>query len=131
MIEARGLTKRFGETVAVDDLSFTIRSGVVTGFLGPNGAGKSTTIRMLLDLDLPTSGSATVDGRRYRDHKAPMCEVDRCDAAPFGGDGEEPRQPHSQQDRAAGSRAGPDVRLRDPAGPAVVAVSRAGSSRCW
>ncbi len=75
MIEARGLTKRFGETVAVDDLSFTVRPGVVTGFLGPNGAGKSTTMRMLLDLDLPTSGSATVNGRRYRDHKAPMCEV--------------------------------------------------------
>jgi ABC-2 type transport system ATP-binding protein len=75
MIEAVGLSKRFGETLAVDDLSFTVRPGVVTGFLGPNGSGKSTTMRMLLGLDRPSAGSARVNGRTYADHRAPMCEV--------------------------------------------------------
>ncbi len=75
MIEARGLTKRYGDKVAVDDLSFTARSGVVTGFLGPNGAGKSTTMRLLLGLDRPISGSSTVNGSRYADLAAPLCEV--------------------------------------------------------
>ena len=75
MIEARGLTKRYGDTVAVDALTFDIRPGVVTGFLGPNGAGKSTTMRMILGLDRPTSGSVHVGGSRYRDLAAPMHEV--------------------------------------------------------
>jgi len=75
MIEARGLTKRYGDKVAVDDLSFTVRPGIVTGFLGPNGAGKSTTMRMLLGLDAPTKGTATIGGRRYADHPAPLREV--------------------------------------------------------
>jgi ABC-2 type transport system ATP-binding protein len=75
MIEARGLTKRFGEKLAVDDLTFTVNPGVVTGFLGPNGAGKSTTMRMILGLDAPTGGEVTVNGRRYADHPAPLCEV--------------------------------------------------------
>ena len=75
MIEARGLTKRYGDTVAVDGLTFDIRPGVVTGFLGPNGAGKSTTMRMILGLDHPTAGSVDVGGRRYRDLAAPMREV--------------------------------------------------------
>jgi ABC-2 type transport system ATP-binding protein len=75
MIEAVGLSKRFGETLAVDDLSFTVRPGVVTGFLGPNGSGKSTTMRMLLGLDRPSAGSARVNGATYADHRAPMCEV--------------------------------------------------------
>ena len=75
MIEARGLVKRYGSTTAVDDLSFTIRPGLVTGFLGPNGAGKTTTMRMILGLDAPTQGSVTVDGRSYRDLPAPMREV--------------------------------------------------------
>ena len=75
MIEAQGLTKRYGDTVAVDGLSFDIRPGVVTGFLGPNGAGKSTTMRMILGLDRPTAGTVTVAGRRYRDLAAPMREV--------------------------------------------------------
>ncbi|MEJ5946595.1 ATP-binding cassette domain-containing protein [Pseudokineococcus basanitobsidens] len=75
MIEARGLTKRYGDKVAVDDLSFTVRPGSVTGFLGPNGAGKSTTMRLLLGLDRPSSGAALVGGRRYRDHRAPLREV--------------------------------------------------------
>ncbi|MBL7496223.1 ABC transporter ATP-binding protein [Frankia sp. CNm7] len=75
MIEARGLTKRYGGKVAVDDLSFTVRPGVVTGFLGPNGAGKSTTMRMILGLDRPTSGTVLVDGRHYRDLPAPARHV--------------------------------------------------------
>ncbi|HEX3824903.1 MAG TPA: ATP-binding cassette domain-containing protein [Mycobacteriales bacterium] len=75
MIEAVGLSKRFGTTLAVDDLTFTVRPGVVTGFLGPNGSGKSTTMRMLLGLDAPTAGRATVNGRPYVEHSAPMCEV--------------------------------------------------------
>ncbi|MBO2463482.1 ABC transporter ATP-binding protein [Actinomadura violacea] len=75
MIEARGLTKRYGDKTAVDDLSFTVRPGVVTGFLGPNGAGKSTTMRMILGLDRPTSGSVTVNGRPYSGHAAPLHEV--------------------------------------------------------
>ena len=75
MIEARGLVKRYGSTVAVSDLSFSIRPGLVTGFLGPNGAGKTTTMRMILGLDAPTRGSVTVDGRSYRDLPAPMREV--------------------------------------------------------
>jgi ABC-2 type transport system ATP-binding protein len=75
MIEARGLTKRYGDTVAVDDLTFTVRPGIVTGFLGPNGAGKSTTMRLVLGLDAPTSGSVTVNGRPYREHAAPLREV--------------------------------------------------------
>ena len=75
MIEAHGLTKRYGDKLAVDDLSFTVRPGVVTGFLGPNGAGKSTTMRMILGLDTPTRGSVTVNGRRYREHTAPLREV--------------------------------------------------------
>jgi ABC-2 type transport system ATP-binding protein len=75
MIEARGVTKRYGEKVAVDDLTFTVRPGVVTGFLGPNGAGKSTTMRMILGLDAPTSGEVTVNGKRYAEHAAPLHEV--------------------------------------------------------
>jgi ABC-2 type transport system ATP-binding protein len=75
MIEARGLTKRYADRLAVDDLSFDVRPGRVTGFLGPNGAGKSTTIRMILGLDRPTAGRVTVNGRRYADHAAPLREV--------------------------------------------------------
>src|SRR6201995_101922 len=75
MIEARGLVKRYGSTVAVDGLSFSIRPGLVTGFLGPNGAGKTPTRRMILGLAAPTHGSVTVDGRSYRDLPAPMREV--------------------------------------------------------
>ena len=75
MIDVDHLSKRYGETLAVDDLSFTIRPGQVTGFLGPNGAGKSTTMRMIVGLDKPSAGSVTVDGRRYRDLPAPLREV--------------------------------------------------------
>src|SRR3954452_3210032 len=72
MIDVEHLSKRYGETLAVDDLSFTIRPGQVTGFLGPNGAGKSTTMRMIVGLDKPSTGSVTVDRRRYRDLPAPL-----------------------------------------------------------
>ncbi|GJF04535.1 MULTISPECIES: ABC transporter ATP-binding protein [Pseudonocardia] len=75
MIEVRGLTKRYRATVAVDDLSFDVRPGVVTGFLGPNGAGKSTTMRMVLDLDRPDAGEVRIDGRRYRELSRPMRTV--------------------------------------------------------
>jgi ABC-2 type transport system ATP-binding protein len=75
MIEVRALVKRYGSKTAVDGLDFTVRPGAVTGFLGPNGAGKSTTMRVIVGLDAPTSGSATVNGRRYREHRAPLQEV--------------------------------------------------------
>jgi ABC-2 type transport system ATP-binding protein len=75
MIEACGLVKRYGLTVAVDGLSFTVRAGVVTGFLGPNGSGKSTTMRLLLGLDAPDAGEARVNGRRYADLPWPLRDV--------------------------------------------------------
>ncbi|SFU08948.1 ABC-2 type transport system ATP-binding protein [Geodermatophilus amargosae] len=75
MIEIRNLTKVYGGTHAVDDLTVTVRPGRVTGFLGPNGAGKSTTMRTIVGLDRPTSGEVLVTGRRYADHPAPMREV--------------------------------------------------------
>ncbi|KJL21004.1 putative ABC transporter ATP-binding protein YxlF [Microbacterium foliorum] len=75
MITADGLTKRFGDKTAVQDVSFTVQPGTVTGFLGPNGAGKSTTMRLIVGLDRPTSGTATVAGREYRKLRAPLTEV--------------------------------------------------------
>jgi len=75
MIEASGLTKHYGKTVAVRDLTFTVRPGALTGFLGPNGPGKSTTMRLILGLDAPNSAHATVNGKRYTDHPAPLPEV--------------------------------------------------------
>ncbi|MFC3576953.1 ATP-binding cassette domain-containing protein [Streptomyces yaanensis] len=75
MIDAQQLTKRYGEKTAVDGLDFTVKPGTVTGFLGPNGAGKSTTMRMIVGLDSPTSGSVTVNGHHYARHQAPLQEV--------------------------------------------------------
>ncbi|MFH8842737.1 ATP-binding cassette domain-containing protein [Streptomyces sp. NPDC017868] len=75
MIRAKNLTKKYGDTTVVEDLSFTVHPGSVTGFLGPNGAGKSTTLRMILGLDAPTRGHATVDGRPYAAHPAPLTRV--------------------------------------------------------
>ncbi|WP_449062639.1 ABC transporter ATP-binding protein [Planomonospora algeriensis] len=75
MIEVENLTKRYGDKLAVDDLSFTVEPGRVTGFLGPNGAGKSTTMRLLLGLDHPTSGTATISGRPYRHLHRPLHTV--------------------------------------------------------
>jgi len=75
MIDVQGLSKRYGDRLAVDDLTFTVKPGIVTGFLGPNGAGKSTTMRLMLGLDRPSAGRATVNGRAYRDFEAPLHEV--------------------------------------------------------
>src|SRR5665213_2507896 len=74
-IEARHLTKRYGATLAVNDLSFDVNPGRVTGFIGPNGSGKTTTMRLILGLDGPTKGEVTVGGKRYRDLPAPLREV--------------------------------------------------------
>jgi len=75
MIDVEHVTKRYGDRLAVDDLSFQVKPGSVTGFLGPNGAGKSTTMRVILGLDAPTSGRATVNGKSYRDLTAPLHEI--------------------------------------------------------
>jgi ABC-2 type transport system ATP-binding protein len=75
MIEVVNLTKRYGAKTAVDGLSFTVRPGTVTGFLGPNGAGKSTTMRVLVGLDSPTSGTTKVNGKAYHRHRAPLREI--------------------------------------------------------
>jgi ABC-2 type transport system ATP-binding protein len=75
VIKARGLTKDYGEKRAVEDLSFDVHPGIVTGFLGPNGSGKSTTMRLILGLDRPTSGSVTVNGKRYHEYAAPLHEM--------------------------------------------------------
>jgi len=75
MIEIQGLTKKYGDKTAVDNITATIRPGIVTGFLGPNGAGKSTTMRAIIGLDRPTSGTVTVNGKKYSDHRDPMHEV--------------------------------------------------------
>ncbi|HEY2436575.1 MAG TPA: ATP-binding cassette domain-containing protein [Solirubrobacteraceae bacterium] len=75
MIEVSNVTKRYGDKVAVDDLTFTVQPGIVTGFLGPNGAGKSTTMRLILDLDAPNAGHTLVNGKAFRDHPSPLHEV--------------------------------------------------------
>ncbi|UOE45302.1 ABC transporter ATP-binding protein [Agromyces larvae] len=75
MITATGLSKRYGAKTAVNDITFTVRPGVVTGFLGPNGAGKSTTMRMIVGLDRPSAGAVTVNGKPYAEHRAPLHEV--------------------------------------------------------
>jgi ABC-2 type transport system ATP-binding protein len=75
MIEARGLTKRYGDTLAVDNLSFSVSPGKITGFLGPNGAGKTTTMRLILGLDRPTSGTVTIDGKPFTASHRPMHQV--------------------------------------------------------
>jgi len=75
MIEVKNLSKKYGDKVAVDGLTFTVQPGIVTGFLGPNGAGKSTTMRMIAGLDEPTTGQVRVNGRDYRDASAPMAEL--------------------------------------------------------
>jgi len=75
VIEVRGLTKRFGEVLAVDQMSFEVEAGSVVGFLGPNGAGKTTTLRMLLGLIRPDAGTATINGRAYRDLEEPLHQV--------------------------------------------------------
>ena len=106
MIQVEHVTKRYGEKVAVEDLSFTVKPGVVTGFLGPNGAGKSTTMRVVLGLDAPNEGRATVNGTWRRGgqlskHQASESFVPRPDSSPFeplhargalSSDGDDPRK---------------------------------------
>ncbi len=75
VIEIHNLSKRYGPKLAVDDISFTVQPGLVTGFLGPNGAGKSTTMRMIVGLDRPTNGSVIVNGKQYADHRDPLHQV--------------------------------------------------------
>src|SRR6478752_1548647 len=75
MITATNLTKRYGNSVAIDGLTFEVKPGIVTGFLGPNGAGKTTSMRLILGLDKASEGSVTVNGRVYRDKRAPMREI--------------------------------------------------------
>src|SRR5215471_7603938 len=75
MIQVQGLTKRYGETIAVDDLTFEVRPGHVTGFLGPNGSGKSTTMRMIMGLDAPDAGQAQIGGQPYQELRWPLREV--------------------------------------------------------
>ncbi|HMS35860.1 MAG TPA: ATP-binding cassette domain-containing protein, partial [Arachnia sp.] len=75
MIRARGLTKRYGNKVALADATFDIQPGKVTGFLGPNGAGKSTSMRLMMGLDKPTAGEVTIGGMRYTQHAAPLTLV--------------------------------------------------------
>jgi len=75
MIEIQHLSKRYGSKLAVDDITFTVRPGLVTGFLGPNGAGKSTTMRVIMGLDRPTTGTTTVNGRPYAEHRDPLRQV--------------------------------------------------------
>jgi len=75
VIEIHNLSKRYGPKLAVDDISFTVQPGLVTGFLGPNGAGKSTTMRMIVGLDRPTDGSVIVNGKQYADHRDPLHQV--------------------------------------------------------
>jgi ABC-2 type transport system ATP-binding protein len=75
MIDASNLTKRYGDKTAVDDLTFTVKPGIVTGFLGPNGSGKSTTMRLIVGLDAPNQGTVTVGGKEYREFPAPLHEV--------------------------------------------------------
>ncbi len=75
MINVTNLTKAYGDTLAVDSLTFTVRPGIITGFLGPNGAGKSTTMRMILGLDAPTSGTATIAGKPLAEHDMPLRRI--------------------------------------------------------
>jgi ABC-2 type transport system ATP-binding protein len=75
VIELRSVSKRYGKKAAVKDLGFTVRPGIVTGFLGPNGSGKSTTMRLILGLDAPDAGEVIVNGKRYRDHRAPLHQI--------------------------------------------------------
>ena len=112
MIEARGLTKRYGATVAVDNLTFTVPPGRVTGFLGPNGSGKSTTMRLLLQLDRPNAGTTTFNGRSYRSIPHPATEVG------------------ALLDAAYAHPSGPPATTSGPS-PRRTACAGAGSRRCW
>jgi ABC-2 type transport system ATP-binding protein len=127
MIEVTGLTKRYGSTTAVEDLTFAARPGRVTGFLGPNGSGKSTTMRVIMGLDRPTAGAALVDGRRYRDLSSPLRVV----GAALGGRSHHPASSARAHLRglARANRIPADRvdRVLEIAGLAAVADDRAGT----
>ena len=116
----RDLTKLYGDKVAVDDLTFTVQPGTVTGFLGPNGAGKSITIRMILGLDNPTAGTVTVNGRRLAGHAASLCEAGALLEAKAVHSGRTVRG-HGSSPRSPASPSGPEVG-EDGEHPAVLGV---------
>ncbi|HEV2065473.1 MAG TPA: ATP-binding cassette domain-containing protein [Thermomicrobiales bacterium] len=127
MITVENVTKRYGDKVAVDSLSFTVHPGVITGFLGPNGAGKSTTMRMIMGLDSPTTGRATVNGKSLAEHRAPMHEVGALleDRAIHPG-----RSAYDHLSAMAATNGIPDRRVRevlDTVGLTSVARKRAGA----
>jgi ABC-2 type transport system ATP-binding protein len=126
MIEVNDVTRRYGTTVAVDHLSFTVKPGIVTGFLGPNGAGKTTTMRMILGLDRPSSGEVTVNGRCYRDITAPMHEVGALLDAKAANGGHTARQHLGWIARAGGIPAARIDQVLDLVGLAEVAERRVG-----
>ena len=112
MIVIDHISKQYGQQVAVDDLSFSVKPGVVTGFLGPNGAGKSTTMRMIIGLDRPDSGQITIDGRHYAEHRARCMWSAHCSTPR--------RSTRPGRPATTCSRSAPP-----PASP------RAGSTKCW
>jgi len=126
MIEANGLTKRFGKTVAVDNLSFTVEAGRVTGFLGPNGAGKSTTMRIILGLDRPNGGEARIDGQRYRQLHQPLRKVGALLDAKWVHPNRSARSHLRWLARSNGLPAGRVDEVLDLVGLTVVADKRAG-----
>ena len=142
-IEVAGLRKRYGATVAVDDLTFTVRPGEVTGFVGPNGAGKSTTMRIVLGLDAADAGTARIGGQPYRSLTAPLTEVGALldagaihpgrRAGPPAVDG--PEQRPSRPPRRRGARPGRARRRLPEGGPAGSrSACHSGSAsprRCW
>ena len=127
MIVVDSITKRYGDKVAVESLSFTVQPGIVTGFLGPNGSGKSTTMRLIMGLDSPTAGTATVNGRSLVDHKAPLHEVGALLEARAIQPG---RSAYDHLSAMAATTGIPDRRVReviDLVGLGSVAKKRAGS----
>lgn len=127
MIIVDTITKRYGDKVAVDSLSFSVQPGVITGFLGPNGAGKSTTMRVIMGLDSPTSGHATVNGKSLADHRAPLHEVGALLEAKAIHPG---RSAYDHLSALAATNGIPDRRVRevlDVVGLSSVAKKRAGA----
>ena len=127
MIEVRGLTKRFGAKTAVDDLTFTVEPGRVTGFLGPNGAGKSTTMRLILGLDRPNGGTATIEGRPYRELADPLRTVGSLLEAKSTHSGRSARNHLLFLAQTQGIRAARVKEMLELVGLAEVADKRAGS----
>lgn len=127
MIEANGLTKRFGNRTAVDDLTFQVRPGTVTGFLGPNGAGKSTTMRMALGLDRPSAGEIRVAGRRYAELRDPLRTVGALLDAKWVHPNRSARAHLTWLARAGGIAAGRVDEVLETVGLTGVAGQRAGS----